>query len=235
MPIPLLEPRPSNRRRSSFGLPDDAYVFLFVFDFDSVMMRKHPLGAVAAFCEAFPSPGTARLVLKSVNADRWPSEAELVRCAIAGRPDITLMDGYLSGPDQAALVAVSDCYLSLHRAEGLGLTLADAMALGKPVIATRYSGNLDFMDDANSFLVPFTYTSVPPGTPAYPAGAPWADPDIGEAARLMRMLARDPQCGRTVGAKARDDILTRWTLETTGARMRGRLEEVWASGLLPRT
>jgi glycosyltransferase involved in cell wall biosynthesis len=234
MPIPLLEPEPSDRTRASFRLPD-GYTFLFAFDFDSVMVRKHPLGAVAAFTEAFPEPGPTQLVLKSVNAERWPAEAELIRSAIADRPDVVLMDGYLSQADQAALVAVTDCYVSLHRAEGLGLTLADAMALGKPVIATRYSGNLDFMDDDNSFLVPFTYTTVPDGTPAYPAGAPWAEPDLAAAARCMRELTDDPERGRQVGARARRDILERWTPQRLGAQMRARLEEVWADGELSRS
>ncbi len=210
MPIPLLEPDPSDRTRASFGLTN-GYTFLFAFDFDSVMARKYPLGVVAAFTAAFPEPGDSRLALKSVNADRWPAEAELIRAAVSDRPDVVLMDGYLSQADQAALVAVTDCYVSLHRAEGLGLTLADAMALGKPVIATRYSGNLDFMDDENSLLVPFTYTSVPEGTPAYPAGAPWAEPDLTFAAGCMRELASDPEWGRRMGERARRDILARWT------------------------
>jgi glycosyltransferase involved in cell wall biosynthesis len=226
MPIPLPEPRPSARDRTSFGLSDD-YLFLFAFDFHSVMERKHPLAAASAFRAAFPEPGGARLVLKSINGDRWPEQAELVRCAVADRPDITLMEEYLSEADQAALMASADCYVSLHRAEGLGLGIADAMALGKPVIATRYSGNLDFMDDDNSFLVPFTYTTVPPGTPAYPTGARWADPDLAEAARLMRTLVEDPERGRTVGARARLTVLGRWSTEEMGARMRDRLQEVW--------
>jgi glycosyltransferase involved in cell wall biosynthesis len=233
MPIPLLEPESSGRTRASFGLPDN-YLFLFAFDFDSVPMRKNPMGVIAAFMKAFPTPGQAGLVLKSVNARRWPEEAEQVRCAVADRPDVILMDEYLSSVDQAALIAETDCFVSLHRAEGLGLSLADAMALGKPVIATRYSGNLDFMDDDNSFLVPFKYTAVPRGTPAYPAGAPWAEPDITAAARLMRQLVDDPELGRRVGAKARRDIVSKWTLEQTGRRMRGRLKEVWVRGQLSR-
>jgi glycosyltransferase involved in cell wall biosynthesis len=229
MPIPLSEPHPSGRTRASFGVPE-GYVFLFAFDFDSVMARKNPLGVVSAFLRAFPTEGEQHLVLKSVNAARWPAEAELLRCAIAGRPDVTLIDGYLSEADQAALVSVSDCYVSLHRAEGLGLTLADAMALGKPVIATGYSGNVDFMNDDNSLLVPFTYTSVPTGTPAYPAGAPWADPDIMAAAQFMRALVANPEAGRRVGSVARRDILNKWTREQAGARMRERLQEVWTRG-----
>jgi glycosyltransferase involved in cell wall biosynthesis len=230
MPIPLTVPHPSERDRASLGL-SEGYTFLFVFDFDSVVQRKNPLGVIDAFINAFPVPCGPRLVLKSVNATRWPADAEQIRCAIADRTDIALLDGYLSGPDYAALLAACDCYASLHRAEGLGLTLADAMALGKPVIATRYSGNLDFMDDDNSFLVPFAYTEVPKGTPAYPAGTRWAEPDLAEAARLMRLLVNDPAKGWHVGARARRDILSRWTVDRVGTLMRARLEEVGTRAL----
>ena len=233
MPIPLLEPHPSSRPRSSFGL-GSGYTFLFAFDFHSVMERKNPLGLVDTFARAFPDGSGPQLVIKTINAEHWPADAELIRCAIAERSDITLYDGYLTDADQAALVAAADCYVSLHRAEGLGLTLADAMALGKPVVATAYSGNLDFMNDANSFLVPFRYTTVPPGVPVYPAGAHWADPDLDHAAELMQRLAADAELGQKMGAQARRDILQHWTAGAVGARMHSRLEEVWSNGGLPR-
>jgi glycosyltransferase involved in cell wall biosynthesis len=229
MPIPLHEPTPSSRGRASFGLPD-RYTFLASFDFHSVMERKNPLGVVAAFVSAFPEANESFLVLKSINGDQWPEQAELIRCAIAERPDITLIDSYLSEADNAALIAVTDCYVSLHRAEGLGLNLIDAMALGKPVIATAYSGNMDFMDEHNSFLVPWAYTTVPAGTPAYPSGARWADPDLGAAAATMAALVSDPGRGRIVGARARRHIVAFGDPGTSGARMAQRLKEVWASG-----
>jgi glycosyltransferase involved in cell wall biosynthesis len=234
LPIPLELPVPSDRTRADFGL-DDRYTFLFAFDFQSIVERKNPLGLVEAYRRAFGRADAARLVLKTINGELWVDPLERLRLAIADRPDITLMDAYLTTGDQAALMACCDCYVSLHRAEGLGLTLADAMGLGKPVIATRYSGNLDFMDDANSFLVDYRMTAVPPGTPAYPAGAPWADPDLDQAAAYMRRLAADPASGRAVGARAHHDIASRWTTAAMGLHMRARLEEVWGDGRVSRT
>jgi glycosyltransferase involved in cell wall biosynthesis len=233
MPIPLVEPAPSRRDRAAFGL-GPGYTFLYVFDFNSVIERKNPLGAIEAFTRAFAPGEGPQLVLKTINGNRWPEHAELLRTVIAERPDIVLYDTYLSEEDQSALVAACDCYVSLHRAEGLGLTLADAMALGKPVIATGYSGNLDFMNDDNSFLVPFEYTTVPPGVPAYPAGARWAEPDVDDAAEIMRRLAGDPTLGVKVGARARRDVLERWSVDAVGRRMRARLEGVWSDGRVPR-
>ena len=91
----------------------------------------------------------------------------------------------MSVAERDALVAACDCYVSLHRSEGYGLTMAEAMALAKPVIATSYSGNLAFMTPDTSYLVPYTPVSVENGAGPYPPGMEWAEPDIGEAARLM--------------------------------------------------
>ena len=167
MPMPLREPQPSTRDRRSFGLADEAYTFLFTFDCNSVVERKNPLGVATAFKTAFPTASAAaHLVLKSVNADRWPAEMEELRAAISDRTDITLLDGYLETDDQAALLAVSDCYVSLHRSEGLGLTMADAMALGKPVIATRCTPATSISWTTR------TACWCPSGTRKCPAGSP---------------------------------------------------------------
>ena len=98
-------------------------------------------------------------------------------------------------------------YVSLHRAEGYGLTMAEAMMLGKPVVATGYSGNLEFMDEDNSVLVPYSKVRIPMGQRPYPAGAMWANPDVEAAAAAMLRLASDPAAGTRLGARARADVL----------------------------
>jgi glycosyltransferase involved in cell wall biosynthesis len=87
--------------------------------------------------------------------------------------------------------------------------MAEAMSLGKPVIATGYSGNLDFMDEENSFLVPYSLTSIPPGCTPYPEGYPWADPDLDEAARLMRFVYENPDAARIKAERGRKDIASK--------------------------
>jgi glycosyltransferase involved in cell wall biosynthesis len=225
-PIPLTVPATSARTKSDFGLPD-RYTFLFAFDFQSILERKNPAAVIEAFRLAFPRVGTAQLVLKTMNGHRWVRKLEEMKCAALDRADIVVVDRYFSDLEHADLVNACDCYVSLHRAEGLGLTLADAMALGKPTIATRYSGNLDFMHDTNSLLVDYEMTTVPLGVPAYRAGAPWADPDIEHAARLMRELVDDPNRGVELGRKAAEDIRERWNVQVIGRQLKRQLEEAW--------
>ncbi|NTW42511.1 MAG: glycosyltransferase, partial [Cellulomonadaceae bacterium] len=158
-PLPQRGPDPV-LTRADLGLPD-APVLLFSFDFLSTAERKNPLGLLDAFRRAFAPGEGPVLVVKSINADQRPGPAEQLRLAAAGQPDVLLLEEYLDADARDALVALCDCYVSLHRSEGLGLTMAEAMAWGKPVIATGYSGNLQFMTDENSFLVPWAPAPIP--------------------------------------------------------------------------
>ena len=193
--------------REDLGVPTDPFVFLFCFDMLSILERKNPLGLIEAYRRAFDPDGKTALVLKIINGEKVIPDLERLRLEIGSRPDIVLLDGYLDGDHVSALMAVSDCYVSLHRSEGFGLTMAEAMALGKPVIATGYSGNLDFMDDNTAYLVPWTYAEVPSGCDPYPVGAKWADPDLDEAARLMRHVVAHPDEAAAKGAAARTSVL----------------------------
>src|SRR5262249_11826209 len=121
-PLPVLVPERAAVNRADLGLPEDVFVFLFVFDFFSTLERKNPLGLIEAFKRAFPEPGQAILYLKSINGERAPAELARVRAAFDGRSDIVVEDGYVSHDRLTALTALCDCYASLHRSEGFGLT-----------------------------------------------------------------------------------------------------------------
>ena len=123
----------------------------------------------------------------------------------------------------------ADCFVSLHRAEGLGLGLAQCKALGKPAIATAYSGNLAFMTDENSWLVPYTMTTVGPDALPYPAGAPWAEPDLEAAVAAMRAVVYDRDDAVRRGERARRDLAERHNAARSGAAMRQRLDEIRAA------
>lgn len=164
------------------------YVFLFSFDYASVFRRKNPDGLLAAYVDAFAPEDGAALVIKTINAERDPvHHAELVAAA-AGRSDVRIIDGFLRAADRNWLTASCDCYVSLHRSEGFGLTMAEAMYLGKPVIATGYSGNLDFMSTHNSLLVDYSFAAVGPGAAPYDAAGTWAEPRLDDAAAKLRWV-----------------------------------------------
>lgn len=203
IPYPLFRPTPSHLTRADFGLPADAFVFLVSFDFNSSIQRKNPAAAIAAFRAAFPPErGDVALVVKSSNGQRNAAGlAELVSLA-GSDPRILIRDDVLVVDHVHALQACCDAYVSLHRAEGLGLGLAECMSLGKPVIATRWSGNLEYMTEAVSLLVDARLVAVPPGEYPHADGQQWAEPDVAHAARLMRKLADDRDLAAAMGAAA---------------------------------
>jgi SAM-dependent methyltransferase len=223
--IPITMPAVTPVSRDTLGLPA-GFLFLFSFDYLSVFERKNPLATVAAFTTAFKPGSGAALVLKCINHEHDPANHARLREAIAGRPDIQLIDAYLSPSDKNALAATCDCYVSLHRSEGLGLTMAEAMYLGKPVIATGYSGNLDFMSGANSYLVDFELVRIGPDAKPYPAHGLWAEPDVQDAARLMRHVFDDQGESATRGRRAAADIRRTHSKAAAGARMARRLESI---------
>jgi glycosyltransferase involved in cell wall biosynthesis len=201
------------RDRARFGIRERACAFVTAYDTRSDAARKNPLGAVDAFGRAFPGQrDDVRLVLRIQNARGTSAapgsdEATLRECA-ARDPRIVLVDGPLAHADLLALVASCDAYVSLHRAEGLGLPPLEAMSLGRPVVATAWSGNLDYMTDDDSLLVPAVETPVR-GTAirAYDAarigeGQTWGEPDLAVAAAHLRALADDPGLRARLGERA---------------------------------
>ncbi|WP_322042773.1 glycosyltransferase [Paraburkholderia sp. J67] len=216
------------RSLADFGVQAEGkFTFLFTFHMMSVMERKNPLGLIKAFKQAFSGSERAALVLKTSFGDRHPVQIQELREAAKGA-DITIIDKVFSQDETLSLMDACDAYVSLHRSEGLGLTMGEAMLLGKPVVATRYSGNLDFMDDSNSLLVDYTLTNVGAGKPPYDARAQWAEPSVEHAAKLMRGLYDDQAKAAELGAKAQADARIRLSVEGAGERMRERLKEITA-------
>ena len=214
---------------AELGIPNDRFVFLFSFDLLSVFERKNPLGLIDAFETAFEPEEGPLLVLKVMGGEHRAVDLERLKMRVASRPDVVIIDRSLPQAQNAALTKRSNCYVSLHRSEGFGLSMSEAMALGKPVIATAYSGNLDFMDEENSFLVPFTPTEVPKGCEPYPSGARWADPMTGEAARLMRLVYENPDLAAAKGRRARESILADHGVEVRARFIKERLAEIWSA------
>jgi glycosyltransferase involved in cell wall biosynthesis len=225
VPLPVQAPRDTGVRIPE--VPDDGvFTFLFVFDYLSVFERKNPLGLVEAFVSAFPQPGEARLVIKTINADKRVAQQEALRYAVKDRPDIVLVERYLTRDELDGLMWAADSYVSLHRSEGFGFTMAEAMAVRKPVIATGYSGNMTFMTPENSRLVDFTMVPVPPGCEPYPVSSKWASPRLDEAARMMKQVRDDPEMREHLAVRAAADIAERHSVDSLAGFVRRRLSEI---------
>ncbi len=224
MRVPVTPAEPIEISRAELGMPE-GFTFLFVFDYRSVFRRKNPLGLVEAFCKAFEPGAGPSLVIKSIFGEEFPDHREQLAQAVAERPEIQLNEENIPAAAKNAMVASCDCYVSLHRSEGLGLTMAEAMYFGKPVIATAYSGNLDFMTRDNSFLVPTSSVRIGEDAEPYPADGEWAEPDLDHAAELMRSVFGDRLAREERGRRAAADIRLTHSPEAAAAWIEARLAE----------
>jgi glycosyltransferase involved in cell wall biosynthesis len=212
--LPPFDPLP----RSHFGLQDDRFVFLFTFDLFSTLARKNPLGLIAAFRRAFRPGEPVDLVLKVSRGESAPNEfARLNEAAAAA--GVRVLNAVLPRGELLALLACADCYVSLHRSEGLGLGMAEAMLLGKPVIGTGYSGNLDFMTGENSHLVSCARVPCAADAPPYRRGYTWGEPDLGHAAELMRRVVDRRDEARAKGERAARDLSEWLSVEAYARRV----------------
>jgi glycosyltransferase involved in cell wall biosynthesis len=228
--IPLPRPEPAAALpldRAALGLSDGPYV-LFAFDYLSVFERKNPLAAVEAFTRAFDDGAGPTLVLKSINGDKRRSDRERLRRACEWRTDVLLIEDYLDSDVVSSLMGEAAAYLSLHRSEGYGLTLAEAMSRGVPVIATGYSGNLDFMTAETCLLVPYTRVAVASGCEPYPTTLSWAEPDVGVASTYLRWVHDRPEEAAALGERGREHLRSAATPERTADFLRARVADVMA-------
>jgi glycosyltransferase involved in cell wall biosynthesis len=222
--LPVAEP---GLKRADFGLPDDKFVFYFSFDFRSFMGRKNPLAAVEAFWRAFPRRSAPAFLLLKTIGSGWKQQEHNALCeAVRGDRRIAIIDRELSRPRAAALLALTDCFLSLHRSEGFGRGPAEAMLLGKPVIATDYSGTRDFATPETALLV--GYELVPVGGGEYPGaeGQVWAEPDIEQAAAAMRQVVGNSAFANRLGGAGQRRIRELYDPTAIGRGYVERLEAI---------
>ncbi len=205
--------------RAAMGLPPDATVFLFMFDFRSFASRKNPEAVVQAFLTAFPDrEDEVRLIIKTQGGDAAPIPWRRLS-ALCRDPRIELRDVSLGREELLGLMAAADCFVSLHRSEGFGRGPAEAMLMGKPVILTGYSGTMDFATPDCAYVV--GYRLVPVGVGEYPGaeGQAWAEADIAQAARAMRRVHEDPEAARATGARGRARVQHLYAPAVSGRAM----------------
>lgn len=231
--MPVTPPAAAAASRAELGMPD-GFCFLFLFDYRSVFRRKNPLGVIEAFCDAFEPGSGPSLIIKSICGEEFPAERQELTDAVRDRPEIHLAEEMVSVGIKNAMIASCDCYVSLHRSEGFGLTMAEAMYFGRPTIATAYSGNLDFMTEDNSFLVPYEMAKIGPGANPYPADKEWAEPDLERASALMRQAFENPEEAAQRGRRAGEDIRRTHSPEAAAALLRTRMERARRESLIAR-
>lgn len=214
-------------KRPEFSLPDNKFLFLFNFDFSSFTSRKNPWGAIEAFKRAFPAEEQGvGLVIKCFDGKRHPEVMDQLWQLASKDPRILVLDRLLSRDQMSGLQSLCDAYVSLHRAEGLGLGMAESMALGKPVIGTGYSGNLAYMNPDNSCLVDYQLIPVKPDDYVhYESGWMWADPNLDDAAQYMVRLFSDSEFRRRIGSQAAADIATHFSPEAMARAISKRLAQ----------
>jgi glycosyltransferase involved in cell wall biosynthesis len=213
--------------RAAFGLPEGRLLVLVMYDFHSYQHRKNPQAAVAAFRLAARRHPGLHLVLKTINSQHHAEAYAALQESLADLPgQVTLISEFLSRQQVWQLQASCDVLLSLHRAEGFGLGPAEMMALGKPVVATGWSANMDFMTASNSMPVRYTLAPLPQDVGAYPAGPLWAEACVEHAAECLERLAADPALQQAMGARAAADIAAQLAPEVVGRRIRQRLQQL---------
>jgi glycosyltransferase involved in cell wall biosynthesis len=210
--------------RTQFNLPEDKFLFLMMYDFSSYQERKNPQAALQAFEQAFAHDnGKAVLVIKTQNAQFHDKDVRELRDRIAGRKDVIWLNETLSRQQVYDLQSVCDALVSLHRSEGFGLGPAEAMFLGKPVIATNWSGNTEFMRPNNSLPVNYRLVEIEKDIGVYRAGQIWAEPDVAHAASLMRRVVEDDALRTDISAQAKRTMEEEFSPAVIGARIRARL------------
>jgi glycosyltransferase involved in cell wall biosynthesis len=205
------------------GVPPGRFTFLFAFDLGSVMQRKNPLGAVDAFRRAFDGRSDVALLVKTGRSATHPAEYAELQERLRGLPGVYLSDRILPRAQANGLIAACDGVLSLHRSEGFGLLLAEAMSLGKPVVATGWSGNMDFMDSGNSCPVGYELVTLTETHEPYQAGQQWAEPDVEHAAHLLCRVVDDEAYRSQLAQRALSTMRTRFSPQAAGLRYHRRL------------
>ena len=225
LPPPMVLPAIPTCQRADFGLPSDRFLFYFFFDYSSFVARKNPQAVVAAFraCAELMKPARIGLVLKSMGEGYNQADRRRLTKLIAGADNIFPIDVVLDRADMMGLQSVCDCFVSLHRSEGFGLGIAEAMALGKPVVATNFGGAAELL--APDRACPIGHRLVPVAPGQYPGGKGqfWADPNIEEAAAAMRRIAEEPEYRRNLASRAHAFVEEYLGPSQIGARMRQQL------------
>jgi glycosyltransferase involved in cell wall biosynthesis len=224
VPPPMtLSPARGQSGREQFHIPEDSFVFLYVFDHASLVDRKNPFCLVDAFVAEFAGDPGACLVLKVSHVNHDAPAYQVLEEATTGHPNVVVVAEMLDEADLANLFEAADCYVSPHRSEGFGLTVAESMLRGRPVIATGYGATTDFVSAQTGYPIEYSLVEIEEDTGPYLRGHVWADPSREHLRRLLRQVVDDPAAARVRGEAGRRLMEERYSPAAAGARMRAHL------------
>lgn len=230
VPVAISVPPNIEANRERFQIPKDSTAFLFAFDFSSYPDRKNPDAVLQAYLRAFGQDRDRRvsLIIKTMgNSPHKRAILNSIRGLAQTDKRVVLIDEILTRAETYCLTKSCDVFISLHRSEGFGLGIAEAMAMGKAVIATDFSGSKDFVSAQTGFPIPYRLIGVEPDQyPYFIEGQKWADPDIDEAARVMAQLADNIEAVTAVGERARTYMAQVHSPEAVGKVIANRLQDV---------
>jgi len=216
---------PSGDIREKFGIPRNADLLLVLFDMNSTAERKNPLGALKVIRKATADMQDVFVIVKVRKPNSNTDAMQKIKHALNGLPHVIISDE-LEKTELLGLIRSSSAYISLHRSEGFGLFIAEAMALGKPVVATAYSGNMDFMTTENSYPVNYKLIECQHNCPPYSKGYMWAEPDEKDAVRALRDVLLCPEKAARTGEKAREHMRLHFSASAIATRTRKALCEI---------
>lgn len=221
---PHIEVSPDRRiTREDFGLPENSFLFLCMYDALSVRYRKNPIGVIEAFKLAFDKGDkNVGLIVKSSNETDYAT----IHSAAKDYNNIYFIQKTLPTSRVHGIINLSDCFVSLHRAEGFGLVIAEAMYLGKPVICTNWSGNTDFTYPSNSLLVDYSLVPIKSSYGPFKPGGIWAEPDINAASKCMRRVYTDKDLREEVSIQGMNTIQNKYSLKSSADSISSRLESI---------
>ena len=223
MPHVISAAAPQAGSRDEFKIGRDEFMFLYVFDATSMVARKNPYCLVDAFEAAFAQHDRVRLVLKVTNADKDPELSRYLAALEQRNGRCLVLRQHMETRELAGLFGAADCYVSPHRTEGFGLTVAEAMALGVPVIATDYGGTVDFLTEDVGFPLRYRLVEIDRSHGPYAKGAIWPDPSREHLQELLRYVVANPRAASAKGVLAQKRIIKEYSAEAIGRRMRERL------------
>ncbi|MFH1067124.1 MAG: glycosyltransferase family 4 protein [bacterium] len=218
---------PQGNFRAKFGLPEHQYLFLFIYDLNSLQVRKNPQAVMRAFQNAFSNGNEAALAIKVQGAKNNPDDFAKLQEAARQTPNCFILSKTLPRHEVYELEQACDCFVSLHRSEGFGLAVAEAMYLGKPVISTDWSATAEFVNAGNGCPVKYQLAEIEKNVDVYAKGEQWAEADVEHAAHYMKRLVADPSWGKNLGARGAEDVRRMFSPQAVGALYRQRLESMF--------